>query len=178
MKILKGVLLMALLTFLSACWGGNKIEKNAGREPALDVAAYFNGPIKAWGIVQDYTGKVTRQFDIDLVGTWDGDTGTLQEYFRFYDGETQERTWNLKKVSATEFHGTAGDIVGTAIGKVSGNSVYWTYTMDLQIGDSNYKIAFDDRMFLMNDGVIVNRAFMKKFGLKVGELTVFMQKQN
>jgi hypothetical protein len=50
--------------------------------------------------------------------------------------------------------------------------------MDLQVGDSNYKIAFDDRMFLMNDGVIVNRAFMKKFGLKVGELTVFMQKQN
>ncbi len=27
MKILKGVLLMALLTFLSACWGGNKVER-------------------------------------------------------------------------------------------------------------------------------------------------------
>ena len=29
----------------------------------------------------------------------------------------------------------------------------------------------------MNDGVLINRSYLKKFGLTVAELTIFMQKQ-
>jgi hypothetical protein len=177
-NFIKGILVMALLGFLSACWGGDKVDKNQGNEPALDLAEYFNGPVKAWGMVQDYTGKVTRRFDIDLVGSWEGNVGTLNEVFYFYDGEEQKRTWTLTKFAPNRYEGTASDIIGVAQGKSAGNAVRLAYQMDLDVGESKYRVSFDDNLYLMNDGVIINRAFIKKFGLTVGELTVFMQKQN
>ena len=54
----------------------------------------------------------------------------------------------------------------------------WAYQMDLPVGDNTFRITFDDWMFLMNDGVLVNRSYLKKFGFKVAELTLFMQKQD
>lgn len=177
MNILKGVLLMGVLSILSAC-GGKSLDHYKGTEPQLDLQEYFTGPIKAWGLVQDYSGKVTRRFDIDLVGTWEGDTGTLEEYFDYYDGEKQKRVWTIKKVAQGQYEGTASDIIGKATGRNEGNAMRWAYIMDLPVGDKTYKITFDDWMFLMNDGVLINRSYLKKFGFTVAELTIFMQKQD
>jgi hypothetical protein len=177
MKFLKGILIMGILAFLSGCTGGKSLEHYKGSQPSLDMQEYFSGPIKAWGLVQDFSGKVTRRFDVEMVGTWEGDTGTLKEKFRYYDGETQERTWTIKKIAANDYEGTAGDILGVATGETSGNTMRWAYQMDLEVGDKTYSITFDDWMFLMNDGVLINRSYLKKFGLTVGELTLFMQKQ-
>ena len=49
--------------------------------------------------------------------------------------------------------------------------------MDVPVGDTSYRLNFDDWMWAMNDGVIINRSYMKKFGFRVAELTIFMQKQ-
>ena len=168
---------MGLLTFLSGCAGGHKLENYKTAQPTIDLQDYFTGPIKAWGLVQDYSGKVTRRFDVDMVGTWNGNIGTLEETFTYYDGETQERTWTIKKVAHDRYEGSADDILGTATGKTSGNAMQWAYKMDLPVGDKTYRIIFDDWMFLMNDGILINRSYLKKFGLTVGELTLFMQKQ-
>ena len=37
-------------------------------------------------------------------------------------------------------------------------------------------VDFDDRLFAHEDGVVINRATMRKFGFRVGELTVFFRK--
>ena len=168
---------MGLLAFLSGC-GGQAVQHYKGMNPPLDLQTYFTGPIKAWGFVQDYSGKVTRRFDVEMVGTWNGDVGTLKEKFKYYDGETQERTWTIKKIAENRYEGSAGDIVGTATGETAGNAMRWAYEMNLEVGDKTYRITFDDWMFLMNDGVLINRSYLKKFGLTVGELTLFMQKQD
>lgn len=164
------------MMFLSACSGPN-LEHYEDSEPKLDLQEYFTGPIKAWGIVQDRKGHVTRRFDVTMHGTWDGDTGTLEEHFEYYDGKTDKRTWTIKKVAADKYEGSAGDIIGTANGNINGSAMRWAYVMDLPVGDTTYKITFDDWMFLMNDGVLVNRSYLKKFGFTVAELSLFMQKQ-
>lgn len=169
---------MGLLTFLSACSGGMSLDHYKSAQPPLDLQAYFTGPIKAWGLVQDYSGKVTRRFDVDMVGTWEGDTGVLEEEFRYYDGETQERIWTIKRIAQNQYEGTASDILDKATGEVEGNAMRWAYQMDLEVGGKTYRITFDDWMFLMNGGVLINRSYLKKFGFTVGELTLFMQKQD
>ncbi len=155
-----------------------KLEHYADEEPQLDLQAYFTGPIKAWGLVQDWRGRVVNRFDVTMYGTWNGDVGTLEEHFVYYGtGKTQKRVWTITKVADKRFTGTAGDIIGTADGEARGNAVRWTYTMDLEVGDTHYKIKFDDWMWQMNDGVLINRSYLKKFGITVAELSLFMQKQ-
>lgn len=176
MKLRKGILFMSLLMALSGC-SGHQIESYQGTKPVFDLKSYFNGPIKAWGVVQDRSGKVIQRFDVNMNGTWEGDTGTLKEHFRYYDGKTQERTWTIKKTSEGHYQGTAGDIIGTAGGEVVGSAMRWAYQMDVPVGGTTYRITFDDWMFNMNDDVLINRSYLKKFGFTVAELTLFMQKQ-
>ena len=177
MNIFKGAILMGLTMLLSACAGPPSVHHYSDTKPAFDLKEYFTGPIKAWGIVQDRSGKVTRRFDVDMVGTWEGDTGTLKEYFHYYDGKKQERIWTIKKIKDGYYEGTASDILDKATGEVAGSAMRWAYVMDLPVGDKTYRITFDDWMFQMNDGVLINRSYLKKFGITVGELTLFMKKQ-
>jgi hypothetical protein len=167
---------MGIMTFLTACTGPN-LTYYKQDAPPLDLKDYFTGPIKAWGLVQDRKGQVTRRFDVVMHGSWEGDVGTLEEHFNYYDGETDKRVWTITKISADRYEGKAGDIIGKADGEVAGNTMRWAYVMDLPVGDTTYKITFDDWMFLMNDGVLINRSYLKKFGITVAELTLFMQKQ-
>lgn len=160
---------------------GCKCEGNAEfygeTKPALDFETYFDGPVKAWGLVQDRRGRVTRRFDIDMVGRWNGDTGTLEEKFTYYDGKINDRVWTLRKLADNRYEGTAADIKGKATGETFGFASQLYYRLQLPVGDKTYLIDFDDRLFLMNDGVVINRTYLRKFGFKVGELTIFMQKQ-
>ena len=177
MRTMKGFLLMAVMAFLSSCTGGPTLDHYKDSDPQLDLQEYFTGPIKAWGLVQDRKGHVTRRFDVTMVGTWEGDTGTLEEDFKYYDGEEQKRIWTIKRLGNGKYEGTAGDILGKADGEVEGSAMRWAYQMDLPVGDTSYKITFDDWMFRMNDGILINRSYLKKFGITVAELTLFMQKQ-
>ena len=176
MKTVRGVVFMGLLTVLSACSGPN-LNHYQQSQPPLDLQEYFTGPIKAWGIIQDYRGHVTRRFDVTMNGHWQDNVGTLEEHFDFYDGETQKRTWIITKVAQNQYQGTAGDILGKAQGNIEGSAMRWAYKMDLEVGNNTYRITFDDWMFLMNDGVLINRSYLKKWGITVAELTLFMQKQ-
>lgn len=154
----------------------HNIKNFKNQTPAMDFQAYFTGPVKAWGMIQGPTGKINRRFTADLVGTWQGETGTLDEVFYFNDGEVMERAWEISRLSENTYSATADDIVGTAYGESAGNATNWNYTMNLPVGDKTYKVAFDDWMFLMEDGIVINKAKLKKFGLPVGEMTIFMKK--
>lgn len=160
---------------LSGCSAHN-LERYKDAEPKMDLQEYFTGPIKAWGIIQDRKGQVTRRFDVDMVGTWEDGVGTLEEDFKYYDGEIQKRIWTIKKLPNGKYSGTAGDILDQANGELQGNAVRWAYRMDLPVGGKTYRLTFDDWMFLMNDGVLINRSYIKKFGITFAELTLFMQK--
>lgn len=161
---------------LNGC-AGNNLDYYKETIPQADIQQYFNGPIKAWGIVQDRSGRVTRRFDVHMVGKWDGDVGTLTENFDYYDGKKQQRIWTIRKMADGTYEGKAADIIDKATGKTEGSAVRWKYIMDLPVGDTTYRIRFDDWMWMMNDGVLINRSYLKKFGITVAELTIFMQKQ-
>ena len=169
--------LLGVLMMLSGC-SSKQVEFYKDTKPVLVMEDYFNGKVKIWGIVQNYRGQVTRKFEADLEGTWNGNKGQLVEHFDFYDGEKQTRIWDVTKHNNNYYTGTAGDIIGTATGKTAGNAMFWQYKMALKFGDKTYNVVFDDWMFLMRDGVLINRSYIKKFGITVAELTIFMQKQD
>ena len=173
------VFVMSVLTFLSSCTRGIDGKKYVGMRPEFNLKAYFTGPIKAWGIVQDRRGNVVSRFEADMLGRWDGDKGILEEVLHYYDnGRIQNRTWHISKIDDLTYKGTAGDIIGHARGESFGNAIYWTYEMEVPVGDRSYRLRFDDWMWAMDGDVIINRSYLKKFGITVAELTIFMQKQS
>lgn len=168
-------IILALLT-LNGC-SGMKLSHYSAEHPPFDIKEYFNGPIKGWGIIQDRSGNVVKRFDVSMVGIWEGDKGRLEEEFVYYDGSKDQRIWHIEKKDDENYIGTAGDIIGSAKGKQSGNAMRWNYKMDIKTGGRSFRINFDDWMWHMNDGVLINRSYLKKFGFTVAELTLFMQKQ-
>lgn len=176
MKILKLTAILGALIMLGSC-SDNGLEYYSDTSPKADIKEYFNGPVKAWGIVQDWHGRVVKRFDVEMVGKWEGNTGTLTEHFTYYDGKKQQRVWTIKKLADGSYEGTASDIIDKAIGKTSGSAVHWNYVMDVPVEDTTYRLRFDDWMWVMHGGVLINRSYLKKFGITVSELTLFMQKQ-
>lgn len=170
------ILMLSSIAATTACSSING-QDYLKAQPKFDLKNYFTGPIKAWGIVQDRSGKVIQQFDIQMLGTWNGNQGSLVEDFSFYDGKKQRRIWTIIDRGDGTFEGRAEDILDTAKGFSFGNAGQWTYTMDVPVKDGYYRMHFDDWMWAMHDGVLMNRSYMKKFGITFAEITIFMQKQ-
>ncbi len=150
-----------------------RAEDFAGSEPRFVLEEFFAGHIRAWGIFQDRFGRVRRQFAVDIHGTWDGRTLTLVEDFTYSDGETEQRVWHVRKLDEHRYEGEADGVVGLATGRSYGNALNWQYDFELRVGGRSFRVHFDDWMLLQPGGVMINRATVRKWGLTIGEATIF-----
>ncbi len=175
--MLRTGLLFLFVIFVGGC-SAMKPQDFAHKEPVFDVYAYFQGHSRAWGIFEDRFGKLRRQFTVDIHGKVNDGVLTLTEDFIYDDGETEQRVWKIRKTGDHTYEGTFGDIVGVALGEQYGNALNWNYEMDLKVGDGTWRVSFDDWMFLQPNGVLVNRARVRKWGLEIGEVSLFFAKPN
>ncbi|MEC8147647.1 MAG: DUF3833 domain-containing protein [Pseudomonadota bacterium] len=174
----KIALIILICLWLNGCVNGIKGGDYLNREPSFIIEQFFQGKVKAWGIIQDRSGKVITRFEANILGTWEGDNGTLDETFLYLEsGEKQERIWKITKIDDLNYTGTAGDIIGVATGKQYGNAVNWVYSMDVPVGEKTVRLKFDDWLWSMDRNVAFNRSYLKKFGITVAEITLFLQKQ-
>ncbi len=111
-----------------------------------------------------------------MTGTWQGNQGTLDERFTYSDGSTERRVWRLTDLGNGRWSGRADDVVGEAVGQSAGNALNWAYTLRLPVDGSVYEVQFDDWMYLMDERVMLNRAVMSKFGIRLGEVTLSFYK--
>ncbi len=161
---------------LSGC-ATQQIDDYTAEKPVLDLRTYFNGTLDAYGVFSDRSGRVVRRFTVLMVCTWSGDEGTLDEDFSYSDGTRQKRIWRLTRLADGSYTGRADDVVGIARGQQRGNAFHWTYTMALPVDGTVYEVQFDDWMYLVNERVMLNKAEMRKFGLRVGEVTLSFTKR-
>ncbi len=168
------ITIFALIFLLTAC--SATLDDYADTGPKFDLQTYFTGDVTAWGIVQDYSTKLTRRFCVDIIGTWEGNTGRLHETFYYNDGEEQIRIWDLEIAADGSVTGTAGDVIGVASGGASGTSYNWQYTLQVPIGESTYEFAIDDWMYMMDEHRMMNRSYMSKLGINVAEISIFFDK--
>ena len=161
---------------LSGCASQN-LDGYASEKPLLDLAQYFNGKIDAHGVFQDRGGQIVKRFTVLMDCTWKGNEGVLDEAFTYSDGTTERRIWRLTKHADGRYTGTAGDVVGTANGQTRGNAFRWNYTLALPVDGKVYHVDLDDWMYLIDDRVMLNRATMSKFGVRLGEITLSFTKR-
>ena len=152
-------------------WGQ---DLRSSQATAFLLEHYFAGHTVARGLFEDRFGRLRRMFAVSIEGTWDPVRSrlVLTEDFTYDDGASERRVWTIDKTGSRSYIGTADGVIGTAWGETHGRMVTWTYDFALIIGGLRWRVRFDDRMYLFDGGVMLNRARVSKFGLTLGTLTI------
>ncbi|TDO95856.1 DUF3833 domain-containing protein [Marinomonas balearica] len=164
---MKTLFIALSLWFLSACSAPN-IELYKDNKPELVLNEFFSGELSAHGVLKNRSGEVIRYFNAQLLGSWKGGVGTLQETFLFDDGETQERTWILAPNDQGTYTATANDVNGSTEAKLVGNALFMKYELQVPYDGDIINVTVDDKMYLVDDNVVINESVMSKFGVDVG----------
>lgn len=165
-------LVLAVLVLRSrlASFRAQRPDHYAHLTPAFDLRRHLSGPLLMEGVLYGPAGRVTSRFTATATGTWDGDTGTLAEVFRYDTGRVQPREWRLRLLPGGRIEGLADDVVGTATGQTSGPTVQMRYSYRLPPENGGHVLTVTDWMYLTDGGVILNRSQFAKAGLVVAEL--------
>jgi Protein of unknown function (DUF3833) len=179
-------LLLSATLLLAACTGKPSFDDPALSDRKLNLEEFFDGTVVAQGQFQDVFGKVRRRFDVTVEGDWDGEKLRLVEDFVYEDGSTEQRVWTLVKTGpetdSQTWRGTAPGVIGEATGREDGDRFNWRYTIDLPVPAADgtvekVRVTFDDWIWLMSDGRVLNRAYMKRYGVDVGDVTIWFEKR-
>ncbi|WP_162062752.1 DUF3833 domain-containing protein [Vibrio taketomensis] len=171
-------LFVMISSFLTLVGCGTTLKDYQNTTPTFSLFEYFNGKTHAWGIVQDFSGKQTRSFEVKIVGTVEGNNLTLVEDFIYSDGVEEQRIWNIQRLEDGTYQGTAKDIIGVATGAEQGNAMRWQYDFELPYDGSTITVAMDDWLFRRDESHLFNITSVKKFGIEVATVTIFFQKQD
>lgn len=170
------VLLLGLISLiLAGCSTSLKDYEN--KTPQFDLKNYFTGDLKGWGLVKNWKGEVTQRFSVKLNGQWHNNKGRLYELFTYADGRQQERIWKLEKGTDGVSTGRANDVIGVAHGKQAGFAFHWTYQLQVNMNDDPVTVTLDDWLYQIDEQALVSEAQIKKFGINVGKVLVFIIKQ-
>lgn len=174
------ILLVAVVAAIAAralllSFRAQRPDDYATTSPEFDIKRILNGPITSEGLIYGPTGRMTSSFVARMHGEWDGDNGTLTELFVYSSGKTMQRKWYLTTGPGNTFVAEADDVEGKGHGVISGSTVMLRYRIRLPEDSGGHVLDTTDWMYLMEDGTIMNRSEMRKFGIKVAELIATMR---
>lgn len=179
MTILLAILTVAL-TVVSAralllSFRAQRPTDYAATSPTFELQKVLNGPILSEGLIYGPNGRMTNSFVARMYGEWEGNIGTLSEDFTYSNGKRMQRKWYITLGAGNAFTATADDIEGTATGEISGSTAMMHYRIRLPEDSGGHVLNVTDWMYLTEDGAIMNRSEMRKFGIKVAELIATMR---
>ena len=131
---------------------------------------YFTQRLEAYGVFVDRFGAMRRQFEVTVIGTAAADGFILDEQFLYDDGQIETRRWQVSKLGEGRYQGRCEDVVGVADGIHKDNMLRWRYRFRLDMFGRKVTVAFDDVMVVHAGGVMVNRATVSKWGVRLGEV--------
>ncbi|MDX2258151.1 MAG: DUF3833 family protein [Hyphomicrobiaceae bacterium] len=144
--------------------------------PPFELTTFLEGRSQAWGVFEDRFGRLRRRFQVELHGFWQDGRFVLEEHFSFDDGLRERKTWVIEPTVAGAFTARAEHVVGTAEGKPDGEVIRMRYQYRLAIGARDVIVTLDDRFYRIDDNHVCNRAAVSKWGVKIGELTIFFRR--
>lgn len=144
----------------------------------FELTTFLDGRSLAWGIFEDRFGKLRRRFKVELLGRWHDDLFELEEQFTYDDGTRETRVWRVTPMGAGRFSATCPDCVGAAHGTCDADSIRMSYRFRLKLDARRIDVDFEDRIYRVGDGVAFNRATMRKWGIRLGEVSLFFRRED
>lgn len=147
-----------------------KLSDYVGTSPVFDLRRHLSGEFVSEGMIYGPTGRVVSRFVASMYGEWQGARGSLSEQFSYSSGGQQSRMWSLTEGNNGAIIATAPDIIGEGTGRAEGCAFQMNYRIKLSEDAGGHVLSVVDWMYLMDNGTILNRSQMRKFGVKVAEL--------
>ena len=169
------IIFSMILPFVTGCSNSN-MENVVSKNSSFELLEYFEGETTAWGLVVDRFGNLQRSFKVKLTGKRDNKQLLLKEYFTYNDGEKEYREWFITKTETGDYEGKSKDTIGVAKGRQVGNTMRMVYDTTISIGETNIRVSFDDRFVKADKKVVINRAEVFKWGIKLADVTIFFSK--
>ncbi len=144
--------------------------------PTFNMADYFEGRTRAWGMFESITGKIKRSFVADIEGRWEDDEFILEEDFTFSDGERETRAWRLQFNDDGTFQASCADTPAPGKGVMTAMRGDLEYSMALKVGGRKLMLSFSDLFYQIDETTVLNRARVKKFGIPVGQVLISFRK--
>jgi hypothetical protein len=117
-----------------------------------------------------------------MTGSWsENGIGTLAEKFIFDDDSIQFRTWTFTPITTAtgmRYQATANDTLGATMIDLSGNAFFMNYDLLINYKGDDMDVNIDDKMYLINNEVMINESVMTKFGIEVGYITLTIIKSS
>ncbi|WP_235933189.1 DUF3833 domain-containing protein [Paragemmobacter ruber] len=181
MGMMRVGMMLGALAVLTACTGKPSLNDASLSTREFELEEFFDGRLVAYGQFQDIFGTVRRQFKVQIQGDWDGERLRLVEDFVYEDGSTEQRIWTLRKTGDETWEGTAPGVIGVAKGVETGDRFNWQYTIDLPVPSADgptetLRVTFDDWMWQLSEDRLFNRAYMKRFGINIGDVSISFEK--
>ena len=175
---MKKIITIFTLLFLVSCMGQPSLKDEKLSDIELNLADFFEGKTVAYGHFQDVFGTVRRLFKVDIEGKWNGKTLIMVEDFVYEDKSTEQRTWTLEKTGDQTWVGHADGVYGQAVGEERGNAFNWNYQFDLPTESGSMKVTFNDWMWQLTENRLLNKAYISRFGVRLGEVVIMFEKIN
>jgi hypothetical protein len=168
----KRTCLLALL--LAGCSKPLPVEHFAGTKPEFDPVAFWAGHHTSWGVVENRAGEPTDTVETDCVGTPEASGLHMVQTLKLGDGTVQHRDWHLRR-EGQAFVATANDMVGEARGEAAGRVFHWRFVLATKPGNALFNVTFDQWMYLLDDGSMMNRTTVRKVGIIIAEVSEVFQ---
>jgi len=172
----KVIIIVCLVFPLLIGCASPKLENVVSKDIPFDLIEYFKGKTTAWGLVVDRFGNLQRTFKVNLTGKRDNQKLILKEYFTYNNGEKEYREWVITKTKSGSYEGKSKNTIGVAKGKKIGNTMRMVYDTKISVGETDIRVSFDDRFVKTDKNVLINRAEILKWGIKIADVTIFFSK--
>lgn len=142
----------------------------------LRLEEFFNGECQAWGMFESRTGTIKNYFTVLTSGTWDGERLCLKEKVSYPDRSVDKRDWTIFKTGPNTYQGYTEGLKGEAKGTVNGPHFHWRYRLCWKYKKHKWTTDFDDQMWLHNNSTLINRATIRKYGVRIGQAWLFFSR--
>lgn len=157
---------------LAACASAPVPPSEAG--PPITLVSAFTGRTTGRGHFRIWLTGDERRFTARLNGRVSGREGartlTVIEDFAYDDGQNDRLTWVFREMAPGRWTGKREDTVGEATVIEADGRIRLSYTADFRSASGVNRLGFEDILYALPDGTIVNDAVVSRAGIAVASV--------
>jgi hypothetical protein len=142
-----------------------------GSTPGFRLERRLLGANRVSGLVHDRFGRLRLTFSGLMEGAIESGALTMNAELHYSDGRIDRRSWRIAARGAHGYRGTTSDSIGDVTGTAQGDAVNLRYKLHLPIAGGMRRVSFDEWMYLQPDGLILDHAVMRIWGIRVGTVS-------